>query len=76
MLTDTLIADKIRVFVTVSVDVACLSVNLVYIIWDLIVNNVINNVTAFYGIILWVIHWLLCYSNYGSCLHCINCSIG
>ncbi len=57
MFTDTLIADKIGVFVTVSVDVTRFSVHLVYIIGDLIVNNVINY--TFYGVFLLAIQWLV-----------------
>jgi hypothetical protein len=45
MLAQTLIADKIWVFVAVTVDVTRFSVNLVDIIRNLIVNNVVNNVT-------------------------------
>ena len=45
MLAQTLIADKIWVFVAVTVDVTRFSVNSVDIIRNLIVNNVVNNVT-------------------------------
>ena len=59
MLAQTLIADKIRVFVAVTVNVTRFSVHLVDIIRNLIVNNIINNVTFLIRAFLWALLWLV-----------------